>query len=128
ATRRSERRVSQLGLQQKWRNVVPILQIHSVKCNETSDGLGADDLMINFRGERVFGPQEIDAGQTINPGVNAFFFIRGDVDFWERDSASDNDYLGGFTVHKNQIPLGEMRAQLSGDDCDYTVTYQVVAD
>ena len=45
----------------------------------------------------VYGVQQIDAGQTINPGVNVFF-IRGEVEFWERDSASDNDFLGGFTV------------------------------
>ena len=107
---------------------MPILRIHAVTCHETSDGFGADDLFINFRGERVFGVQQIDAGQTINPGVNAFFFIRGGVDFWERDSASDNDYLGGFIVHRNQISKGELTAQLSGDDSDYTVTYQVLAD
>ena len=53
---------------------MPVLAIHSVTCHETSDGLGADDLFINFRGERVFGVQEIDSGQTINPGVQAFFF------------------------------------------------------
>ena len=48
--------------------------------------------------------------------MNAFFFIRGEVEFWERDSASDNDFLVGFTVHRNQISKGEMTAQLSGDD------------
>jgi hypothetical protein len=105
-----------------------IFIIHKVTCHETSDGFGADDLFINFRGERVFGPQEIDSGQTVNPGVHAHFFIRGDVEFWERDSGSDNDFLGGFTVHKNQITNGEMTAQLSGDDSNYTVTFQITAD
>ena len=103
------------------------LTIHSVICRETSDGFGADDLFINFRGERIYGVQQIDEGQTINPGTVATFSVKGEVEFWERDSGSDNDYLGGFWVHMNQIGRGELSVQLSGDDCDYTVHYEVTA-
>lgn len=103
------------------------LTIHSVVCHETSDGFGADDLFINFRGERIFGVQQIDEGQTINPGTVANFSVKGQVDFWERDSGSDNDYLGGFWVHRNQVGQGELSAQLSGDDSNYAVNYEITA-
>ncbi|MCX2729234.1 hypothetical protein OOZ19_03200 [Saccharopolyspora sp. NFXS83] len=103
------------------------LTIHSVICHETSDGFGSDDLFINFRGERVFGVQQIDEGQTINPGTVSNFSVKGLVDFWERDSGSDNDYLGGFWVHRNQVGQGELNAQLSGDDSNYAVNYEITA-
>jgi hypothetical protein len=105
---------------------MPTLVIHSLACSETTDGAGADDVFINFRGERVWGVVEMDAGQTVHPGVQAHFFVRGRVDVWEYDSGSDNDLIGSFWVHSNQTGRGEMAVSLSGDDSDYTLVYEIV--
>lgn len=58
---------------------MPTLNILSVVCHETSDAWGAGELFINFQGERVYGVQTIDKGQTINPGPVAVFVLKGQI-------------------------------------------------
>ncbi|MEU0557368.1 hypothetical protein [Dactylosporangium sp. NPDC006015] len=103
------------------------LVIHSLVCNETSDGMGADDIFINFQGIRVWGTTLVDAGQTHQMEAELDFNVRGRVDVWEFDSGSDNDHIGTFWVNRSQAGTGERSVSLTGDDSDYIITYEVLS-
>jgi hypothetical protein len=105
---------------------MPKLRLLHLKCNETTDGAGDDDVFINVNGVRVWGIVEMGEGTTAHPGSEVQFHTRAVIDVWEYDSGSDNDLIGETTATAGQVNQGEISVSMSGDDSDYVLQYEVV--
>ncbi|WP_129798143.1 hypothetical protein [Streptomyces sp. F001] len=107
---------------------MPFVIINKVKCNETTDGAGADDLQIKIDGVLVFGGPRgtaIDSGQEKIVNQSRAFDTIAKVSLWEWDSGSGDDHIGSFFVSASQVDDGERAFNLIGDGSDYDVFYQV---
>lgn len=105
---------------------MPKLLIHAITCNDTTSGLGDDQVFINVNGARVFGIVDVAEGQTVHPGSEVTFNDTAVIDVWEYDSGSDNDRIGQHTARASQQARGEQSISMTGDGSDYTLRYEVV--
>ncbi len=105
---------------------MPKLLVNSLTCNETTSGMGDDQVFINVNGVRVFGVVEMESGQTAHPGDSVQFTTKAVIDVWEKDTGSDNDRIGQHTARARLKGKGERSVSFSGDGSDYTLQYEVV--
>jgi hypothetical protein len=105
---------------------MPKLLVNSLTCNETTSGMGDDQVFINVNGVRVFGVVEMESGQTAHPGDEVQFTNKAVIDVWEKDTGSDNDRIGQHTARARLKGKGERSVSFSGDGSDYTLQYEVV--
>jgi hypothetical protein len=107
---------------------MPRLVITKLTCNDTTSGLGDDDVFINVNGIRVWGVVEMDDGTTVSPMSSTQFGQNAVIDVWERDTGSDNDLIGQTTATAQQLGTGEISVPMNGDDSDYVLQYRVDPD
>ncbi|MEU0047970.1 hypothetical protein [Streptomyces werraensis] len=99
-------------------------QLLWLKCHETTDGFGADQVNIFFRGELLF--YDGDMGEGDEWDLNDSREFTGSEKVWvkESDSEGSDELIGSFWV--NDDSPGEQVVTLTGDDSHYDLRYRVV--
>ncbi|MFJ7593307.1 hypothetical protein ACIQZO_39240 [Streptomyces sp. NPDC097617] len=100
-------------------------QLLGLKCHETTDGAGADQVQIYFKDGVMF--YDGDMGNGDEWELNDSREFAGSEKVWVRelDSLSDPDLIGSFFV--NAANPGEQTVTLTGDDSHYDLRYRVDA-
>lgn len=104
--------------------------VNKVKCIETTDGIGKDDLYIAIDGEKVWpyfaDYEQIGEGEEkIIGGALRSFTGSINVTLWEYDSGSADDEIGTITAYEDASGNGELGQTLNGDGSHYEVYYEV---
>ncbi|MFD3875507.1 hypothetical protein [Streptomyces sp. NPDC058623] len=110
---------------------MPYVEVNKVKCFETTDGIGKDDLYIAIAGEKVWpyygNYEQIGEGEEkLIGGARRAFQGTVEVGLWEYDSGSADDKIGTFTAYESSLGDGERELDLTGDGSHYKVFFEVV--
>jgi hypothetical protein len=112
---------------------MPILKIRSLTCKKTEDYMGCDEIYITVRGQKVWGPTNMNTSpadlQTKTIDVDTKFDNRVRIDLWDEDSGwgDDNDHLGRTYAYAGEVGLGEREYVFRGCGASYRMTYEVLA-
>ena len=102
---------------------MPDVVIRSIKCYETTSGMGADDVIVWFKGEQIFR-SEMKGGRQRT--IEEMRHFEGTETIWvvEKDKGADNDdIIGRIIVSGNGC--GEQIAAMYGDGSHYDLFYAV---
>ena len=107
------------------------LQLISLECTETNDiGVGGvadkDEAVLQVGTQVVFGPQDIDDGETVDLGLTKKFRRTVQVTLIDEDVTSPDDILGTVTIRRGEAGDGVQQASFQDNGADYTLTYKVV--
>ncbi|MCG8970362.1 hypothetical protein [Streptomyces sp. CL12-4] len=94
-----------------------------LKCWETTDGFGADQVAILFRGETIFFDGDMGEGDEWDLDESREFTGSEKVWVKEHDSQDSDELIGSFWVADNNP--GEQTVALTGDDSHYDLQYRV---
>ncbi|CAL9662236.1 hypothetical protein [Streptomyces sp. NPDC057838] len=104
---------------------MPDVIFKSIKCHETTSGLGADHVRVWFKGELLFD-MEMKGGRHRNIG-SGFEKRRfdGPETIWVKEvDAGSDDIIGTATVQPGG-PQGELTENMYGDGSHYVLFYAV---
>ncbi|WP_404959710.1 hypothetical protein [Streptomyces sp. 147326] len=100
-------------------------QLLGLKCWETTDGFGADQVRILFLDELMFHDSDMNEGDEWELNDSMEFTGSGKVWVEEIDSPSDHDLIDSFFVSADNP--GEQVVTLTGDDSHYDLRYRIDA-
>ncbi|MFJ9200951.1 hypothetical protein [Streptomyces flaveolus] len=98
-------------------------QLLRLKCWETTDGAGADQVAILFGGETIFFDGEMEEGDEWERNDTREFTGSEKVWVKEHDSFDSDEIIGSFWVSDNEP--GVQTVALTGDDSHYDLEYKV---
>ncbi len=101
------------------------LFLYTLMCQATQDSTGEDEAYINFNGQRVFGPTNINDAQSREIGVFRRFEGQATVDLFDEDSPDADDFLGNLIVSQGEAGQGVKIATFTGSGAHYTMSYEV---
>ena len=109
------------------------VQLLKVECTTTQDqgilgGGPADELVVQVGDAVVFGPEDIDDGETADlSGVGLKKFRRSiKVTLIDEDVTSPDDILGTVTIRRGLAGDGVQQVRLQENGADYTLFFKVV--
>jgi hypothetical protein len=94
-------------------------------CIKTETLHGPDSAYLNYNGERVAGPRDINDGESWDLGIVRPIFGVATVDLFDKDSPDADDFLGRATITTGELNLGMRNKDLKEDDAHYTLYYRV---
>jgi len=102
------------------------LRLISLVCHTTEDS-GDDEAYLRIRGNRVWGgemsnEQEVDLSGL--PLIN--FRNRARIELYDEDSPDADDHLGTTYARRSHIGQGDLEHPFTGDEANYTLTFQVL--
>ncbi|MFD7235374.1 hypothetical protein ACFWAT_08685 [Streptomyces syringium] len=100
------------------------LSLFTLACHETSDAVGGDEAFIHVDGQRVFGPADIDRGQTREVGFSKPFTGQVSIDLFDAESFG-SDFLGNIVVRESEAGQGRKVGTFRQAGAHYTLTYEV---
>lgn len=92
-------------------------------CQRTQDN-SEDEAYLNYNGERVWGPEDMNDGWGKDIGVQRPIFGKADVDLFDQDDFDADDHLGRITIREEERGQGD-RSQEFTRDANYTLFYRV---
>lgn len=115
------------------------LHLLSLVCHETEDVTGADDAYIRVGGNRVWGPEKMNNGDSKNLSAvtPVEFESEAKIDLYDQDSGTsipiyittisidEDDHLGEYTATANDSLSGEKSVNFTKDGANYTLTFRV---
>jgi hypothetical protein len=101
-----------------------ILRINAIRCIEQEDFWGDDDTFIVVNGQRVWGPQPMDEGQTRTINAEFAFNRSVEIKLFEVDDLDPDDFLG--QVELRATDEGEHHLKFTEDDADYSLWVTIV--
>ena len=111
---------------------MPTLVLLNLECHDTEDDSGGDEAYLRINGGKVWGPTNINDGQTKDlGGVGPFPFVENiRIDLYDEDLGhwpDPDDHLGTQYVWKGQSGQGEQHLPFSGSRWNYTLHCRVDA-
>lgn len=104
---------------------MPDVFFESLKCHETTSGLGADDVRIYFKGELLFA-QEMKGGRQRNIGSGSEKRrFNGPETIWVKEVDSGSDEIIGTATVQPGGPTGKLTENMYGDGSHYVLHYSV---
>jgi hypothetical protein len=114
---------------------MPHIRLKSITCHQP-DEKDDDEIFIKFQGNQVWPKnvkfQSIDAGVTLKIDLE-LTFVSGwaDIELWEYDFWSKNDYLGNFYL-KGDNYVGEYTCELERnkdvtDRAKYSLHWEIIS-
>ncbi|MGX8905815.1 hypothetical protein ACR820_11390 [Streptomyces netropsis] len=100
------------------------LSLFTLSCHETSDAAGGDEAFINVDGQRIFGPVDIDRGQTQEVGFSKAFTGQASIDLFDAEGFG-SDFLGNITVRESEAGQGRKVGTFRQAGAHYTLAYEV---
>lgn len=107
---------------------MPILRLLTLKCIETEDSSGPDSAYITVGDRKVWGPKDINDGQTKVINKDVKFSRRAEIRLYDEDDLDANDFLGNHVVNKSEAGTGEQSKTFTEDDAVYRLWYIVLPD
>lgn len=109
-----------------------LLKVISLQCIETEDSTGADEAYLRVNGGDIWRGDLNDGDSAVVQKVVPFDG-QATIELFDEDDdflfvSDDDDFLGSNTITTASAGLGEQTAYFTGDDANYTLTYQVAAD
>jgi hypothetical protein len=115
------------------------LHLISLVCHETEDISGADDAYVRVGGQRVWGPQRMNNGDSKNLAsvLPIEFENEAKIDLYDQDSGTSlplwlvtididsDDFLGEYIALPSDTEAGEKSVNFTGDGANYTLTFSV---
>lgn len=113
-------------------NVVDDRTLHLVriKCVETEDITGPDDVYLHINGALAWGPLKMNNGEERNmEGTLPYtFFEAVSLDLYDLDEGipfDDDDHLGNVMIKADEAGKGERTCSFTSDGAKYIMTYRV---
>jgi hypothetical protein len=106
------------------------LRLIQLQCNKTEDLLGADEAYLRVNGAVVWGPRNMQQGgiQALTAVPPIPFFGLSSVELFDQDTGGifdPDDFLGAIAVSSQQVGQGPQLGSFTGDEANYTLTYEV---
>lgn len=103
------------------------LRLVSLECVRQEDFTGTDEPYLRVDGNRVWGPVNLGAGQTVDlRGVSPFAIRpRVAIDLFDEDFPDDDDHLGRTFARHGQAGQGGQTHTFTGDGAKYHLKYEV---
>jgi hypothetical protein len=101
-----------------------ILRINAIKCIEQEDHWGDDHAYILVNGSRVWGPKEMDDGQTRAVNIEVAFENKAEIALFEQDDHDPDDSLDAHTLRSSDE--GEHHLKYTADDANYSLWVTIV--
>jgi hypothetical protein len=92
---------------------MPILTLISLKCVKQQE-IGNDEAYIVVNGTKVWGPKDMDAGQTRPINVDRLFRYRAEIKLYDKDGLDPDDFLGKHEVTEAEVGERELTFDESG--------------
>jgi hypothetical protein len=103
------------------------LKLLRLVCN-TNREVGFDEVFVKVNGAIVFGPADINQGQTLalNGVPKQGFQQTINVELFEDDGGlNQDDFLGAATISRNLAGDGEQSVSFTENGADYTLFFKV---
>lgn len=114
--------------EKKQEEVFRKLTLMSIKCDDTEDYLGADELRLEIYVDGAYvgkSNRSLNTGQTWNINKSYNYTNNVEIKLWDEDTDwwDPDDLLGHVVINTNLASRGMKRFKL--DDSDYTLIYKV---
>jgi len=94
-------------------------------CQQTEDSTGADQAYLTYNGERVFGPRDINDGQSVRLNIVRPLDGEAKVALFDEDWPDADDFLGSITISAAELNQGLRNQDFTRDGANYTLFYSV---
>jgi hypothetical protein len=106
------------------------LHLVKIKCVETEDITGPDDVYLHVNGALVWGPLRMNNGEERNmENILPYTFFEGvSLDLYDLDEGipfDDDDHLGNVIITADEVGKGELTCSFKSDGAKYKLTYRV---
>jgi hypothetical protein len=104
------------------------LILKSIDCFGTEDSDGRDEAYIRVDGYKVWGPEDMESGDSHKINEKFDFDRSAQVSLWDKDGHKrrNDDYLGHFDVKKRYAEDSWRYAKFNYNGADYVLKYKVV--
>jgi len=111
-------------------SVTYTLNLLSLKCIKTEDYTGADEAYIKNNGAIIWGPEDINDGETRNLSESPVitFSTSTKIDLYDQDTGildDKDDHLGRVDISSSLAGEGNKESTLTGDGAKYIISYRV---
>lgn len=104
-----------------------ILRLKRLKCIETNDYIGRDDVYITINGVEVQEPLRMGNGDVVSFGPRRSMVFKGEaeLELWEVEPDRPDDHLGSHKVVVSESEGGETTITMDPARGKYELTYAV---